>query len=103
LIWEVFRQNPLWGRHRIATVLWGLDVSVVASTGDQSTFASRGQKTIYWGPLKPLEKLLLRTALAPWSYAASKLYHDAYWHPCVGTGRVKDALQAKWGNLFRSY
>jgi transposase InsO family protein len=32
LIWEVFRQNPLWGRHRIAMVLWGLGVFVAAST-----------------------------------------------------------------------
>ena len=29
------------------------------------TFASRGQKMIYWGPLKPLEHLLLRTMLVP--------------------------------------
>jgi len=32
LIWEIFRQNPLWGRHRIAMVLWGLGVFVAAST-----------------------------------------------------------------------
>ena len=34
------------------------------------TFASRGQKLIYWGPLKPLEKFLLRTVIAPWSFVA---------------------------------
>jgi putative transposase len=32
LIWEIFRQNPLWGRHRIAMTLWGLGVFVAAST-----------------------------------------------------------------------
>lgn len=32
LIWEIFRQNPLWGRHRTAMVLWGLGVFVAAST-----------------------------------------------------------------------
>ena len=32
LIWEVFRQNPLWGRWRIAMTLWGLGVFVAAST-----------------------------------------------------------------------
>jgi transposase InsO family protein len=32
LIWEVFGQNPLWGRHRIAMVMWGLGVFVAAST-----------------------------------------------------------------------
>ena len=32
LIWQIFRQNPLWGRHRIAMTLWGLGVFVAAST-----------------------------------------------------------------------
>ena len=72
-------------------------------TREQNTFASRGQKMIYWGPLKPLEKFLLRTALAPWSYVASRLYHDVYWFPCVGKGRVAEALETKWGRLFTSY
>lgn len=72
-------------------------------TRDQNTFASRGQKMIYWGPLRPLERLLLRTAIAPWSYLASILYHDVYWYPCVGKGRVKAALETKWGRLFQSY
>jgi uncharacterized protein (DUF362 family) len=69
----------------------------------QETLVSRGQKMIYWGPLKPLEKLLLRTALAPWSYAASILYHDLYWYPCIGRGRVAQALETKWGKLFQQY
>jgi uncharacterized protein (DUF362 family) len=67
------------------------------------TFASRGQKMIYWGSLKPLEHLLLRTVLAPWSYAASFLYHDIYWYNVVGRSRVKEALQTDWGRLFTSY
>jgi transposase InsO family protein len=32
LIWEIFKQNPLWGRHRIAMTTWGLGVFVAAST-----------------------------------------------------------------------
>jgi hypothetical protein len=67
------------------------------------TLASRGQKMIYWGPLKRLEHLLLRTALAPWSYAASRLYHDVYWYNCVGRARVTQALATDWGKLFESY
>ena len=67
------------------------------------TFASRGQKMIYWGPLKPLEHFLLRTVLAPWSYAASFLYHDVFWYRCVGRARVRKALQTEWGKLFASY
>ena len=69
----------------------------------RDTFASRGQKLIYWGPLKPLEKFLLRTALAPWSYAASFLYHDVYWYPLIGRRRVKEALKSEWGELFARY
>lgn len=70
---------------------------------NQNTLASRGQKLIYWGPLKPMEKFLLRTALAPWSYAASKLYHDAFWYPVVGKARVRQALNSDWGKLFQRY
>jgi uncharacterized protein (DUF362 family) len=67
------------------------------------TFASRGQKMIYWGPLKRLERFLLRTVLAPWSYAASFVYHDVYWYHVVGRRRVKQALESDWGKLFQSY
>jgi uncharacterized protein (DUF362 family) len=71
--------------------------------GKKDTFASRGQKAIYHGPLKPLEKLLLRTPLVPWSYFASRLYHDGFWFPLVGKKRVDEALQTKWGKLFQQY
>jgi uncharacterized protein (DUF362 family) len=67
------------------------------------TFASRGQKMIYWGWLKPLEHLLLWTPLAPWAYLASFLYHDVYWYPFVGRARVKQALETDWGKLFLQY
>jgi transposase len=32
LIWEIFRRNTLWGRHRIAMTLWALGVFLAAST-----------------------------------------------------------------------
>jgi len=67
------------------------------------TLASDGQKLIYWGPLKPLEHLLLRTVIAPWSYAASFLYHDVYWYNFIGRRRVREALQTGWGELFQAY
>ncbi|MBN1315339.1 MAG: DUF362 domain-containing protein [Anaerolineales bacterium] len=67
------------------------------------TFASKGQKAIYHGPLKPLENLLLRTPLVPWSYFASNLYHNVYWYPFIGRKRVESALDTKWGKLFREY
>lgn len=72
-------------------------------TDKMDTFASRGQKLIYHGPLKPLEKALLRSFVAPWSYYASRLYHDGFWYPCVGKPRVRRILQTQWGKLFESY
>jgi hypothetical protein len=69
----------------------------------EDTFASRGQKLIYHGPLKPFEKLLLRTPLVPWAYFASNFYHNVYWYPFVGRKRVDAALQTPWGRLFKSY
>jgi len=69
----------------------------------EDTFASRGQKAIYHGPLKPFEHLLLRTPLVPWAYLASNFYHNVYWYTFVGRKRVERALETKWGQLFKSY
>jgi hypothetical protein len=70
---------------------------------NENTFASWGQKLIYWGPLKPLENLLLRSPIVPWSYAASRLYHDGYWYPVNGKPRVRNIMATPWGQLFRDY
>jgi len=69
----------------------------------EDTFASRGQKMIYHGWLKPLEKPLLQSPIAPWSFFASNFYHNVYWYPFVGRKRVEAALKTKWGKLFASY
>ena len=69
----------------------------------ENTFASRGQKLIYWGPLKPLERLLLRSPLVPWAYLASNLYHNQYWLRFTGRRRVHEAMKTGWGKLFESY
>jgi len=69
----------------------------------QETLASRGQKMIYHGPLKPLEKVLLRSFIAPWSYWASRLYHDAFWYRFVGKPRVRQIMATEWGKLFERY
>ena len=69
----------------------------------EDTLASRGQKLIYHGPLKPLEKPLLQSPLVPWSYFASNFYHNVYWYPFVGRKRVEAALKTPWGQLFSSY
>ena len=72
-------------------------------TGTENTFASRGQKLIYWGRLKPMERFLLRTPLVSWAYLASNLYHNAYWLRFVGRRRVREAMKTEWGKLFQHY
>lgn len=67
------------------------------------TLASTGQKWIYHGWLKFLEKPLLQSPLVPWSYFASNFYHNVYWYPFVGRNRVKAALETKWGQKFLEY
>jgi len=83
----------------------GEDVSNVnfGFRADKNTFASRGQKLIYWGPLKPFEELLLRTIITPWSYLASIAYHDWYWYPSIGKKQVNEMMKTQWGKLFRQY
>ena len=71
--------------------------------GGENTFASRGQKLIYWGPLKPLEKALLRSPIAPWAFVASNLYHNTYWLRFVGRKRIREAMKTGWGQLFQRY
>ena len=72
-------------------------------TGVENTFASRGQKMIYWGPLKPLENFLLRTPLVSLAFLASNLYHNGYWLKTKGRRRIAAAMQTEWGKLFESY
>jgi uncharacterized protein (DUF362 family) len=70
----------------------------------EDTFASRGQKLIYHGPLKPFEKILLQSPLVPWSFFASNFYHNVYWYPFVGRKRVLEAINTtSWGQLFAHY
>ena len=83
----------------------GEDISEVdwRLRSSENTFASRGQKLIYWGPLKPLESALLRSPIAPWAFVASNLYHNGYWLRMIGRRRVEAAMKTGWGRLFQSY
>lgn len=83
----------------------GYDISQEEPWGfiQEDTFASRGQKMIYHGPLKPFEKILLQSPLVPWSYFASNFYHNVYWYPFVGRQRVQEALKTPWGQAFQHY
>jgi uncharacterized protein (DUF362 family) len=83
----------------------GYDIEAEGSWNfsQEDTFASHGQKFIYHGPLKPMEKFLLQSPLVPWAYFASNFYHNVYWYPFVGRKRVQQALRTEWGQLFESY
>ena len=72
------------------------------SSGENTLFSS-GQKSVYWGPFKPLENAIARSPLVNLAIAASNLYHNGYWLPVKGRSRVQSALQTDWGNLFQSY
>ena len=83
----------------------GEDISQVnwEFTGAENTFASRGQKLIYWGPLKPVEKILLRSPFVGLAFLASNFYHNGYWLKTRGRSRINAALKTEWGKLFQSY
>ena len=83
----------------------GEDISRVnwEFSSTENTFASRGQKLIYWGPLKFMERLLLRSPLVGWAFLASNLYHNGYWLKTQGRRRINAALKTEWGRLFQSY
>ena len=85
--------------------LVGEDISQVdwKFSGSENTLASKGQKLIYWGPLKPLERMLLRTPIVPWAFFASNAYHNEYWLRFIGRKRIKEAMKTGWGKLFQSY
>jgi len=70
---------------------------------NENTFASKGQKLIYWGPLKPIEKFLLRSFLAPLTFFASNIYHNEYWLRFIGRKRIREAMNTGWGKLFKQY
>jgi hypothetical protein len=72
-------------------------------TRNKNTFASSVQKMIYWGPFKPLEKLLLRTPLVHLAYFASNFYHNSFWLRFIGKKRVRNAFKSEWGKLLSMY
>lgn len=83
----------------------GEDISGVnwRFSGGENTLFSRGQKSVYWGPFKPLETAIARSPLVNLAIAASNIYHNGYWLPLKGRKRVQEAMQTDWGRLFQSY
>jgi uncharacterized protein (DUF362 family) len=82
----------------------GADIAEVNFRYRQTdTFASRGQKLIYHGALKPFERALLQSPIVPWSFAASHIYHNVFWLPLIGRSRIQRMLDTAWGKLFQQY
>lgn len=69
----------------------------------EDTGASRGQKFIYNVLPEEVEKLLLRTFIAPWSYFASYIYHDIFWYQLIGKRRIDRFIKSRWGKKLNGY
>ena len=70
----------------------------------EDTFASKGQKLIYHGALKPFENALLRSPARSVELLRVELLPQRVLVPLCGTTDVSErALDTKWGRLFASY
>jgi uncharacterized protein (DUF362 family) len=90
------REIQILGDSRIAEENWHFE-------HDEDTFASWGQKQVYQGALKPLEKSVLRSRVAPLSFLASNTYYNVFWYPYVGSRRAEMMLNTAWGQKYLQY
>ncbi len=60
---------------------------------------------VFWfGPLKPLSRLMFQTPLVNAFIVGSYVYHDYVWYPLEGSKRVREWLEGTgWGRLFQQY
>lgn len=90
------RDIELVGEPEIGSENWGFSV------GDN--LASRVGDVLWFGPLKPLQKLFFRTPLVYLFVAGSYLFHDFLWHPTLGSRREREFVATSpWGALFARY
>jgi len=72
------------------------------SVGDN--LASRAGDVIWFGPLKPIQKLFFHTPLVYLFVFSSFLYHDYLWYPLFGRKQVNRFLsENRWGKLFAEW
>ena len=90
------RQIEVTGDADLANERWGFSV------GDNG--ASRIGDIVWFGPLKPIQSLFMRTPLVNLFILGSEVYHDYYRWPARDR-RVFESWQAHtaWGQLFRKY
>jgi len=66
--------------------------------------ASRVGVTLWFGPMKWIQKLMFHTPLVYVFIWGSAVYHDMYWYPFVGRPKVDRWLrESQWGRLFDRY
>jgi uncharacterized protein (DUF362 family) len=90
------RQIELVGDTDLAAESWNFHV------GDNG--ASRVGDIVWFGPLKPIQNVLMRTPLVNLFILGSEVYHDYYRWPARDR-RVFESWLANtpWGNLFQDY
>lgn len=62
-----------------------------------------GDQMIRRGPLRPLERILLRSPMVFWAPLASNIYHDWLWYPLVGRRAIRRFMRTGYGRLFERY
>jgi uncharacterized protein (DUF362 family) len=66
--------------------------------------ASRVGDIVWFGPLKPMQNVLMRTPLVNLFILGSEVYHDYYRWPARDRGVFEGWLaNTAWGNLFQEY
>lgn len=68
-----------------------------------STFASQVGHTMWFGPMRTMQKLFFHTPIVNVFILGSYLYHDFFWFRVKGTPRVQAWLKTPWGRLFDTY
>ena len=96
------------GRMDEIEVIGDMDTAEVKRTnwdfvvGDNA--ASKIGDLFWFGPFKPLAKLMFQTPMVNAFIMGSFIYHDYVWYPLEGRKVVDDWLQnTEWGQLFLSY
>jgi uncharacterized protein (DUF362 family) len=90
------RYMELVGDTDLGSESWGFHV------GDNG--ASRVGDIVWFGPLKPVQNVLMRTPLVNLFILGSEVYHDYYRWPTRDRGVFESWLaNTSWGNLFQQY
>jgi uncharacterized protein (DUF362 family) len=90
------REISLVGDGEVASESWGFSV------GDNG--ASRVGDIVWFGPLKPMQNVLMRTPLVNLFILGSEVYHDYYRWPTRDRRAFESWLKSTpWGELFQGY